>query len=48
VSKQRREDILSRLHRQGYVSARQLAEDYQVNPSTIRRDLDTMAQLGMI
>lgn len=48
MSKQRREDILSRLHKLGYVSARQLAKDYQVNPSTIRRDLDTMAQLGMI
>jgi DeoR family transcriptional regulator of aga operon len=48
VSKKRREDILRRLHRHGYVSARQLATDYDVDPSTIRRDLDTMAQLGMI
>lgn len=48
MSKQRREDILRRLHRQGYVSSRQLAADYGVDPSTIRRDLDTMAHLGMI
>jgi DeoR family transcriptional regulator of aga operon len=48
VGKQRREAILGRLHRHGYVSVRQLALDYQVDSSTIRRDLDTMAQLGMI
>jgi DeoR family transcriptional regulator, aga operon transcriptional repressor len=48
MSKQRREEILSRLHRHGYVSVRQLSADYGVDTSTIRRDLETMAQLGMV
>jgi DeoR family transcriptional regulator of aga operon len=48
MGKQRREEILSRLHRQGYVSVRQLAHDFGVDSSTIRRDLETMAQLGMV
>ncbi|MCW2740656.1 MAG: hypothetical protein JWR45_1078 [Blastococcus sp.] len=48
MSKQRRQDILVRLHRHGYVSVRQLAHDFQVDSSTIRRDLDTLANLGMI
>ena len=48
MGKQRREEILARLHRHGYVSVRQLARDYEVDTSTIRRDLDTMAKLGMI
>jgi DeoR/GlpR family transcriptional regulator of sugar metabolism len=48
VGKQRREEILARLHRHGYVSVRQLAHEYGVDTSTIRRDLDTMAELGTI
>ena len=48
MGKARREQILGRLHRQGYVSVRQLANDYEVDPSTIRRDLETMARLGMV
>jgi DeoR/GlpR family transcriptional regulator of sugar metabolism len=48
VGKQRREEILGRVQRHGYVSVRQLAQDYQVDASTIRRDLDTMAELGLI
>jgi DeoR/GlpR family transcriptional regulator of sugar metabolism len=48
MGKQRREEILGRLHRHGYVSVRQLAQDYDVDTSTIRRDLDTMAGLGMV
>jgi len=48
MGKQRREEILGRLHRHGYVSVRQLAQDYGVDSSTIRRDLDTMAELGMV
>jgi DeoR family transcriptional regulator, aga operon transcriptional repressor len=47
VGKARREEILGRLHRQGYVSVRQLAHDYRVDASTIRRDLETLARLGM-
>lgn len=48
MGKQRREEILRLVHRHGYVSARQLAEEYGVDASTIRRDLDRMASLGMI
>jgi DeoR/GlpR family transcriptional regulator of sugar metabolism len=48
MGKQRREEILGRLHRTGYVTVRQLAQDYGVDSSTIRRDLDTMAELGMV
>jgi DeoR family transcriptional regulator, aga operon transcriptional repressor len=48
MGKQRREEILGRLLRHGYVSVRQLAQDYGVDSSTIRRDLDTMAELGMV
>lgn len=48
MGKQRREEILGRVQRHGYVSVRQLAQDYQVDSSTIRRDLDTMAELGLI
>lgn len=48
MGKQRREEILRRVQRQGYVSAKQLADEYDVNASTIRRDLDAMASLGMV
>jgi DeoR/GlpR family transcriptional regulator of sugar metabolism len=48
VSKQRRQEILDRLHRAGYVSVRQLAADYGVDTSTIRRDLEIMAEHGMV
>jgi DeoR/GlpR family transcriptional regulator of sugar metabolism len=48
VGEQRRAEILSRLRRHGYVSVKQLAEEYQVDASTIRRDLDRMAALGQV
>lgn len=48
MGKQRREEILRRLHRSGYVTVRQLVLDYGVDSSTIRRDLDTLAELGMV
>jgi DeoR/GlpR family transcriptional regulator of sugar metabolism len=48
MGKQRREDILRRLRRQGYVSVRQLADEFEVDASTVRRDLDTMARLGVV
>ncbi|MHA6616280.1 DeoR/GlpR family DNA-binding transcription regulator [Pseudonocardia sp. DLS-67] len=48
MGKQRREEILRRVQRHGYVSVSQLAQDYQVDGSTIRRDLATMAELGVI
>ena len=48
MGKQRRQEILRRVQRNGYVSARELAGEYGVDASTIRRDLDTMARLEMI
>jgi DeoR family transcriptional regulator of aga operon len=48
VSNYRRDEILSRVQRHGYVSVKQLAEEYQVDASTIRRDLDRMAALGLV
>jgi DeoR/GlpR family transcriptional regulator of sugar metabolism len=48
MGKQRRDDILRRLRRQGYVSVRQLADEFEVDASTVRRDLDTMARLGVV
>jgi DeoR family transcriptional regulator, aga operon transcriptional repressor len=48
VGQHRRDEILSRVQRHGYVSVKQLAEDYQVDASTIRRDLDRMAAQGLV
>ncbi|OLT04066.1 hypothetical protein BJF90_24585 [Pseudonocardia sp. CNS-004] len=48
MGKQRREEILRRVQRQGFVSVSQLVRDYQVDSSTIRRDLATMERLGVI
>ncbi len=48
MGKQRREEILRRVHLRGYVGVRELAEEYGVDASTIRRDLDAMARLGMV
>ena len=44
----RRDEILSRVQRHGYVSVKQLAEEYQVDSSTIRRDLDRLAADGLV
>lgn len=43
---QRRSAILQQLLRTGYVEARQLAADFDVDSSTIRRDLDELARRG--
>lgn len=48
MGKQRREEILRRVQRERYVSVSELASTYAVDASTIRRDLDKMAALGMI
>jgi len=44
----RRQQILERLDSDGYVEAKALADDLRVDPSTIRRDLDTLTQAGMV
>ncbi len=43
---QRRREILRHLFLEGYVSAAELAERFGVNASTIRRDLEALAQEG--
>lgn len=48
MGRRRREEILRRVQQHGYVSARELVEEYSVDASTIRRDLDAMARLGMV
>jgi DeoR/GlpR family transcriptional regulator of sugar metabolism len=48
MSERRRQEILLRIQRSGYASARRLAEEFGVDVSTIRRDLDAMARLGMV
>ncbi|WP_298461984.1 DeoR/GlpR family DNA-binding transcription regulator [uncultured Cellulomonas sp.] len=44
----RRQEILRRVQQAGYVSARDLAEEYGVDTSTLRRDLDALARLGLV
>ena len=48
MGKKRRQEILERVHQLGYVSARELAEEYAVDTSTVRRDLDALARLGLV
>ena len=48
MGKQRREEILGRVHKRGYVTVKELTADYGVDSSTIRRDLDTLAGLGLV
>jgi DeoR family transcriptional regulator, aga operon transcriptional repressor len=48
MGKKRRQEILQRIQQQGYVSARELAEEYAVDTSTVRRDLDALARLGLV
>lgn len=44
----RRHDILNRLFTEGYVDARQLAHDLDVDASTIRRDLMALEDAGQV
>ncbi len=48
MGKKRRQEILQRVQHVGYVSARELAEQYHVDTSTVRRDLDALARLGLV
>ena len=48
MGKKRRQEILQRVQQLGYVSARELAEQYHVDTSTVRRDLDALARLGLV
>ena len=48
MGKKRRQEILQRVQQLGYVSARDLAEQYHVDTSTVRRDLDALARLGLV
>ncbi len=44
----RQREIMERVTSEGYVEAQNLAESLGVNPSTIRRDLDSLAKTGRI
>ncbi|WP_459980337.1 DeoR/GlpR family DNA-binding transcription regulator [Nocardioides sp. AN3] len=44
----RRREILERVTADGYVGAHELATSLGVNPSTIRRDLDSLAKAGQL
>jgi DeoR family transcriptional regulator of aga operon len=46
--KERRDEILRRVQAAGYVSASALAADFDVDSSTIRRDLDLLARRGAV
>ncbi|BCL80870.1 DeoR family transcriptional regulator [Ktedonobacteria bacterium brp13] len=48
TTNQRRREILHRVLLAGYVEAGQLARDLAVDQSTIRRDLDALAQTGQL
>lgn len=45
---QRQEAIVDLVRRQGYASIEQLTEHFTVTPQTIRRDLNALAEEGMI
>nr|WP_294692411.1 DeoR/GlpR family DNA-binding transcription regulator [uncultured Friedmanniella sp.] len=44
----RRDELRRRVQRQGYVSSRQVARELQVSDMTIRRDLDQLAEQGLV
>jgi DeoR family transcriptional regulator, aga operon transcriptional repressor len=48
IGERRRRDIQARVEQTGYVEARQLATELMVDVSTIRRDLDALARLGLV
>lgn len=45
---ERRRELRRLVQRQGYVSSRQVAEELQVSDMTIRRDLDQLAEQGLV
>ena len=47
MSRKRREEILSRLRAAGYLSVSRLAAEYDVDTSTIRRDLAALEAMGL-
>ena len=44
---QRRDELLSRIDRHGYLSSRQAAREFEVTEMTIRSDLDFLANAGL-
>jgi DeoR/GlpR family transcriptional regulator of sugar metabolism len=48
LASDRRREIFNRLVREGYVEAKELAEELGVDASTIRRDLDALARSGQV
>lgn len=48
MAEERRREIMARLRKLGYVEARTLAEELNVNVSTIRRDLDALDRAELL
>jgi DeoR family transcriptional regulator of aga operon len=48
IGEKRRRDIQAKVEQTGYVEARQLATELLVDVSTIRRDLDALARVGLV
>ena len=48
LGERRRRDICELIEKSGYVESRQFAVDLGVNVSTVRRDLEALAEAGMI
>src|SRR5215469_3786536 len=48
LTEERRQQILVSLEREGRVFATELSHRYHVSDDTIRRDLDALADLGMV
>jgi DeoR/GlpR family transcriptional regulator of sugar metabolism len=48
IGERRRRDIQTKVEQTGYVEARQLATELMVDVSTIRRDLDALARVGLV
>jgi DeoR family transcriptional regulator of aga operon len=48
IGERRRREIVARVQNFGYVEARKLAKDLQVDVSTIRRDLDALGRTGLV
>ena len=48
IGERRRRDIQAKVEQTGYVEARQLATELMVDVSTIRRDLDALARIGLV
>ena len=44
----RQQQLLDRIHETGYASIDELAQAFAVTPQTIRRDINQLAELGLV